>query len=41
MKGSQNLAGIADPAIDALIDRIIARRDAARRWSPPAGRSTA
>ena len=24
LKGSQNLAGIADPAIDALIDRIIA-----------------
>jgi microcin C transport system substrate-binding protein len=24
MKGSQNLAGIADPAIDALIDRVIA-----------------
>src|SRR4029078_2275399 len=23
-KGSQNLAGIADPAIDALIDRVIA-----------------
>ena len=26
-KGSQNLAGIADPAIDALIDRIIAAPD--------------
>ena len=26
-KGSQNLAGIADPAIDALIDRIIAAND--------------
>ena len=24
LKGSQNLAGIADPAIDALIDRVIA-----------------
>ena len=24
LKGSQNLAGIADPAIDAMIDRIIA-----------------
>ena len=24
MKGSQNLAGIADPAIDAMIDRVIA-----------------
>ena len=29
IKGSQNLAGIADPAIDALIDKIIARQDAA------------
>ncbi|HVV63034.1 MAG TPA: extracellular solute-binding protein [Pseudolabrys sp.] len=26
IKGSQNLAGIADPAIDALIDRIIAAK---------------
>ncbi|HXX25901.1 MAG TPA: extracellular solute-binding protein [Pseudolabrys sp.] len=26
MKGSQNLAGIADPAIDALIDAVIAAR---------------
>ena len=26
MKGSQNLAGIADPAIDALIDSIIAAK---------------
>jgi microcin C transport system substrate-binding protein len=24
MKGSQNLAGISDPVIDALIDKIIA-----------------
>src|SRR4029079_8525954 len=24
LKGSQNLAGIADPAIDAMIDRVIA-----------------
>ena len=34
LKGSQNLAGIADPAIDALIDRIIAaetRADADHR----------
>ena len=30
LKGSNNLAGIADPAIDALIDSIIARADAAR-----------
>ena len=29
MKGSQNLAGIADPAIDALIDTHHRRRDAA------------
>ena len=27
MKGSQNLAGIADPAIDALIDRVIEAKD--------------
>ena len=27
IKGSQNLAGIADPVIDALIDRIIAAPD--------------
>jgi microcin C transport system substrate-binding protein len=26
LKGSQNLAGIADPAIDAMIDRVIAAR---------------
>ena len=26
IKGSQNLAGIADPAVDALVDRIIAAR---------------
>ena len=30
IKGSQNLAGIADPVIDALIDKIIARREPAR-----------
>ena len=29
-KGSQNLAGIADPAVDALVDIIIARQDAPR-----------
>ena len=29
VKGSQNLAGIADPVIDALIDKIIAAPDAA------------
>ena len=29
-KGSHNLAGIADPAIDALIEKIIAADDAAR-----------
>ena len=39
LKGSQNLAGIADPAIDALIDTIIAADDRPS-WSPPAGRST-
>jgi microcin C transport system substrate-binding protein len=27
MKGSQNLAGIADPVIDALIDRVIEAKD--------------
>ena len=27
MKGSQNLAGISDPAIDALVDRIIEAKD--------------
>ena len=27
MKGSQNLAGMADPVIDALIERIIAAKD--------------
>ena len=30
LKGSQNLAGIADPAIDAMIDRIIAAENRAR-----------
>ena len=30
LKGSQNLAGIADPAIDALIDRVIAAEFAGR-----------
>jgi microcin C transport system substrate-binding protein len=29
LKGSQNLAGIADPAIDAMIDRIIAAKSRA------------
>ena len=41
IKGSQNLAGIADPVIDALIERIIAAQDSRRSWSPPARRSTA
>ncbi len=27
MKGSQNLAGISDPAIDMLVDRIIEAKD--------------
>ena len=40
MKGSQNLAGIADPAIDAMIERIIAA-ETRPELSPPAGRSTA
>ena len=30
IKGSQNIAGIADPVIDALIDKIIAADDARR-----------
>jgi microcin C transport system substrate-binding protein len=30
IKGSQNLAGIADPAIDALIEQVIAARDRAQ-----------
>ena len=32
LKGSQNLAGIADPVIDALIDKIIAADDPQRAW---------
>ena len=40
MKGSQNLAGIADPAIDALIDRVIAAEFAGRADRRPAARST-
>ena len=40
MKGSQNLAGIADPAIDALIDGSSPPRSRAE-LSPPAGRSIA
>ena len=41
IKGSHNLAGIADPAIDALIDKIIAAETRAGARPPPAARSTA
>ena len=40
-KGSQNLAGIADPAVDALVDRHHRRQDAGRTHRSPARRSTA
>ena len=39
LKGSNNLAGIADPAVDALIDAIVAA-DSRPGWSRPAARST-
>ena len=37
-KGSYNLAGIDNPAIDALIEKIIARRDPRRAHASPAAR---
>ena len=40
LKGSQNLAGIADPAIDAMIEKIIAADSRAGAGRPPAGRWT-
>ena len=40
-KGSYNLAGIADPAIDALIDKVIAADTPRRADRSPAARSTA
>ena len=39
-QGSRNLAGIADPAVDALIERIVGAPRPARSSTSPAARST-
>ena len=41
MKGSQNTAGISDPVIDALIDKVLMADNRPARWSPRRARSTA
>ena len=40
MDGSLNLAGISDPAVDALIERVIAAKSR-EELTPPRARSTA
>ena len=39
MNGSYNLAGMTDPVVDALIEKIIAA-DTRPSWPSPAARST-